>query len=155
MAKRDGFDKSFQLRVNDEFLEMIDNWMKERGHDWSKSEAIRTLVKMGTKISAGKHGHVNEDLQNLSRIHKNVTDRFHISADNVSTLEGCQKVAKDITLSLKEIEVIDRSLAEFAADRGMLRDQLAELRSGLITNLTSVQQTIDHHISVSRQQTSN
>lgn len=49
MAKGDSFTKSIQLRVDEGFLRGIDDWLTTHGHDWSRSEAIRHLVKEGIR----------------------------------------------------------------------------------------------------------
>lgn len=148
MAKRDGFDKSFQLRVNDDFLEMIDAWMGDRGHDWSRSEAIRTLVSMGTKINTGSQDHVNEAIQDYRNLNETIIERLSITAEDVATVEGAQSVAGELVRSLREIEEADQKLADFVDDRNMLRGQLAQFRSEMLKTLATVQSTADHLISI-------
>lgn len=128
MARSDSFTKSIQLRVDDAFLEHIDEWLKARGHNWSRSEAIRTLVTMGMKINLGEQEHVNETLQDIHQFLGSVKDGV---ANADPEKEGLTVIAE----ALENLDNIDSRLQDFIDNRTMLRKKLAELRTSTIRAL--------------------
>ena len=130
MPKSDGFTKSIQLRVDEDFLNQIDEWLALRGHDWSRSEAIRTLVVMGTKIEPSRHGHINETLQHVFKFIDTVKDL----ADN----PNFDELAFEIANMMNKLEEIDNRLEEVVQDRVHLRSQLTKMRSTLVSILVEV-----------------
>lgn len=42
-------DRSFQMRVSDDWLELIDRWRRTQPEIPSRAEAIRRLVELGLK----------------------------------------------------------------------------------------------------------
>jgi len=43
-------DKPFMMRVNDEFLQLVDGWREGKPDEPSRAEAIRQLVKLGLTV---------------------------------------------------------------------------------------------------------
>jgi hypothetical protein len=47
--------QTFQMRADDDFLEMVDEWRRTEPDLPSRAEAIRRLVMIGVEIKKKKH----------------------------------------------------------------------------------------------------
>lgn len=78
-------DKTFQMRVDGEWLDMIDDWRMSGGHEISRADAVRYLVSMGLtaheelmmsrkELVQPKRGEINQPELLLKKIRDNI---FH------------------------------------------------------------------------------
>ncbi len=133
MARPESFTKSIQLRVDQEFLDCIDAWLEERGHNWSRSEAIRTLVSMGMKSGTAPGEHINETIQNYHRFVDSMESTWSSEA-----LKG--DFMKKLSYSLSELDSLASHINQTVEDRQSVLKNLTEMRSSIIKLL---EKTID------------
>lgn len=128
MAKSDSFDKSIQLRIDNALLDEIDQWLQVRGFDWSRSEAIRALIKMGLQSKTAPGENVQEHLQGMMALSRKANTSLQAATDPRSAIEATIE-------QLKSIDELDNKLRLFMEDRAMLRAKLSEVRTVMLTAL--------------------
>lgn len=133
MARPESFTKSIQLRVDQDFLDDIDAWQEERGHKWSRSEAIRTLVNIGLKNGTAPGEHINEVIQHY---HK-VTEKLQ---NNLDPDDTPLDVIINLSATLLEVDKLASKISRTVEDRQLILGTLSEMRSQtiqLIEKITS------------------
>lgn len=138
MAKKETFGKQMQLRINDEFTGLVDDWLESRGLDWSRSEAIRTLVRMGAKIDIDEHGHANEALERMSQLIKDLHSKAELDPDTIIGPELKAKFTSEFLRSLQDIDELDQRFAAFINDRSLLRNGLSDIREQILQTLVEL-----------------
>nr|WP_321980127.1 ribbon-helix-helix domain-containing protein [uncultured Cohaesibacter sp.] len=141
MSEQEVFNKSIQLRVNDEFLQAIDDWQAVRGQSWSRSEAIRYLVREGIRfhLSTGRTADsALNDIPALAAHTKEAAAAFVQDADNLDiSMEHTNMV-----LRLAEVtQIEDELLTDIEAKQSLL-DGLRSFRHILLEILTSTNRVL-------------
>lgn len=95
-------DKHFQMRVSQEFLDLIDDWRRKQPEIPSRAQAIRRLVAQGFWFDL-------ETSERIFRMLPKVIDRDRIDLDDMETLiDFLQKTAQTFRLIIKDAK--DRRL---------------------------------------------
>jgi metal-responsive CopG/Arc/MetJ family transcriptional regulator len=141
MAKKETFSKAMQLRISDEFIERIDNWQKLRGHEWSRSEAIRQLVELGMAANFRATEETEKILNSMeifSASHPEKLSEFveHYKDADDSTLSSARM--RFYTL-LENLDISDARMISQENDIANVREKIADIRKGCLEFLMKIE----------------